>query len=101
MKVALAAVTTKYTKKSYTLSGQSQAGRTWSFLLDWQAACMLPAMGVDGLTVQGTLNRIPVHPNETILSMFSRLQAEQQHLNKHAYAPQHHLIAALNAVTEG
>lgn len=33
--------------------------------------------------------------------MLTCLQAEQQDLNKHAYAPQRRLIAALNAATEG
>ncbi|PMD40355.1 acetyl-CoA synthetase-like protein, partial [Hyaloscypha variabilis F] len=101
LKAALAVVTTKYTRQPYALFGQAQAGRTWPFLLEWQAAMMPPAMDVDGPAVQGTLNRIPVDPEETILSMLSRLHAEQQHLNKHAYAPQHHLVAALDKENEG
>jgi hypothetical protein len=77
VKAALAVVTTKYTKQEYALFGQAQAGRTWPFLLPWQAERMPPAMDVDGPAVQGTINRIPVNYDETVLSMLSRLQAEQ------------------------
>ncbi|KAE9367431.1 acetyl-CoA synthetase-like protein [Stipitochalara longipes BDJ] len=101
VKAAIAVMTTKYTKQPYALFGQAQAGRTWPFLLEWQASRMPPAMDVDGPAVQGTLNRIPVDAEENILSMLSRLQAEQQHLNKHAYAPHHHLVAALDKGIEG
>lgn len=101
VKAALAVVTTKYTKQEYALFGQMQAGRTWPFLLPWQVERMPPAMDVDGPAVQRTINRIPVNSEETVLSMLSRLQAEQLNLNKHAYAPQHHLIAAMEREKEG
>jgi hypothetical protein len=73
VKAALAVVTTKYTKQEYALFGQAQAGRTWPFLLPWQAERMPPAMDVDVPAVQGTMNRIPVNSEETVLSMLSRL----------------------------
>ena len=101
VKAALAFVKTKYMRQPFALFEQAQAGRTLPFLLEWQAARMPPAMDVDGPAVQGTLNRIPVNADEDILSMLSKLQAEQLHLNKHAYAPQHHLAEALNKENEG
>jgi len=101
VKAALAVVTTKHTKQEYALFGETQAGRTWPFLLPWQVERMPLAMDVDGPAVQGTVNRIPVNSEETVLSMLSRLQAEQLNLNKHAYAPRHHLIAALEREKEG
>ena len=96
VKAALAIVTSQYTKQPYALFGQAQAGRAWPFLLEWQASRMPPVMDVDGPAVQGTLNLIPLYRNETILHMLKRLQAEQQDLNKHAYAPMNQLVAALN-----
>jgi aryl carrier-like protein len=77
MKAALAVVTTRYTGQEYALFGQALAGRSWPFLLPWQVERMPPAMDVDGPAVQDTVNRIPVHHDETVLSMLSRLQAEQ------------------------
>ena len=101
MKAALAVVTTRYTGQEYALFGQALAGRSWPFLLPWQAERMPPAMDVDGPAVQDTVNRIPVNHDETVLFMLLRLQAEQQELNKHAYTPHHQLIAALNRENEG
>ncbi|PVH71342.1 acetyl-CoA synthetase-like protein, partial [Cadophora sp. DSE1049] len=96
VKAALAVVTTRYTGAEFAMFGQSQAGRSWPFLLDWQVERMPPAMDVDGPAVQGTLVRIPVHKDETVLEMMRQLQVEQKFLNKHAYAPMRQLVAAMN-----
>ncbi|KAG4432029.1 hypothetical protein IFR05_012493 [Cadophora sp. M221] len=96
VKAALAVVTTRYTKAGFALFGQSQAGRSWPFLLDWQVERMPPAMDIDGPAVQGTLVRIPVDKDESVLEMMRKLQAEQKFLNKHAYAPMRQLVASMN-----
>ncbi|KUJ19522.1 acetyl-CoA synthetase-like protein [Mollisia scopiformis] len=96
VKAALAVVTTRHTKQPYALFGQSQAGRTWPFMLPWQANRMPPAMDVDGPAVQGTINKLPIHKSETVLDMLARLQAEQYELNRHAYAPMNQIVAVLN-----
>ncbi|KAH9210763.1 hypothetical protein DL95DRAFT_370521 [Leptodontidium sp. 2 PMI_412] len=101
VKAALAVVTTRYTKAGFALFGQSQAGRSWPFLLDWQVERMPPAMDVDGPAVQGSLVRIPVDKDETVLEMMQRLQAEQKFLNKHAYAPMRQLVASMNEAIPG
>jgi hypothetical protein len=62
---------------------------------------MRPTMNVNSPTIYNTVNRIPVNYDETVLSIFLRLQAEQRTLNKHAYAPHHHLSVALNKENEG
>jgi acyl-CoA synthetase (AMP-forming)/AMP-acid ligase II len=96
VKAALAVVTSRHTKQEYALFGQSQAGRTWPFMLPWQANRMPPAMDVDGPAVQGTLNKIAINKSETVLDMLSRLQTEQYQINRHAYAPMNQLVAMLN-----
>ena len=101
VKAALAVVTTRYTGAEFAMFGQSQAGRSWPFLLDWQVERMPPAMDVDGPAVQGTLVRIPVRKDETVLEMMRRLQEEQKFLNKHAYAPMRQLVAAINQAVPG
>ncbi len=99
VKAALAVLTTRSTGEGFALFGQYQAGRTWPFLLDWMVERMPPAMDINGPCVQGSLNKIPIQPNETILSVLARLQDEQQLLNKHAFAPRRQLVEALNAGT--
>ncbi|KAH7348361.1 hypothetical protein BKA65DRAFT_594211 [Rhexocercosporidium sp. MPI-PUGE-AT-0058] len=101
VKAALAVVTTMHTKAGFALFGQSQAGRSWPFLQDWQVERMPPAMDVDGPAVQGSLARIPVHKDETILEMMRKLQAEQKFLNKHAYAPRRQLVNSMNETIPG
>jgi len=96
VKAALAVVTTRHTKLDYALFGQAQAGRTWPFMLPWQANRMPPAMDVDGPAVQGSLNKISVDKSERVLDMLARLQTEQYELNRHAYAPMNQIVAALN-----
>lgn len=101
VKAAFAVLTSRYTKQDFALFGQSQAGRTWPFLPDWQVARMPPAMAVNGPCTQGNLNRIAVDNDETVLSMLTRLQNEQHLLNKHAYAPNGPLTDALNKTGNG
>ena len=101
VKAALAVVTTRCTGAEFAMFGQSQAGRSWPFLLDWQVERMPPAMDVDGPAVQGTLVRIPVRKEETVLEMMGRLQEEQKFLNKHAYAPMRQLVKAMNEAVSG
>ncbi|KAK0099513.1 hypothetical protein ONS96_008351 [Cadophora gregata f. sp. sojae] len=101
VKAALAVVTTQYTGAEFAMFGQYQAGRSWPFLQDWQVERMPPAMDVDGPAVQGTLARIPVRRDESVLEMLRRLQDEQKLLNKHACAPKRQLIEAMNDAVPG
>ncbi|KAF8857135.1 acetyl-CoA synthetase-like protein [Acephala macrosclerotiorum] len=96
VRAALAVITIRHTKQEYALFGQSQAGRTWPFMLPWQADRMPLAMDVDGPAVQILLCKIEVEKNESVLDMLTRLQAEQYDLNRHAYAPMNQLVAILN-----
>jgi hypothetical protein len=101
VKAALAILTTGYTNQTFALFGQSQAGRTWPFLPSWQVSRMPPAMDINGPCVQSSLNRIAVDKEERVMDMLARLQAEQQLLNKHAYAPSRQVAEALDAFGGG
>jgi hypothetical protein len=100
LKAALAVVNTRYTKEPSAIFWQVQAGRTWPFLSDWQAARMPPAMDANGPLLQGCVNLIDIYQEESVADLLKRLQAEQLELNKHAYAPLDALVAALNAEKE-
>jgi hypothetical protein len=101
VKAALAVMTTRHTGQSEALFGQSQAGRSWPFMLDWQVDGMPPSMDIDGPLLQRTLNRISISPSSTIINLLESLQNEQQLLNKHAYAPLNALVAALDKGIKG
>jgi hypothetical protein len=101
VKAALAIMTTRRTGQTEALFGQSQAGRSWPFMLDWQIERIPPAMDIDGPLLQRTLNRISISPSSTIIDLLESLQSEQQLLNKHAYAPLNALVAALDKGIEG
>jgi hypothetical protein len=101
VKAALAVMTTRHTGQTEALFGQSQAGRSWPFMLDWQVDRMPPTMDIDGPLLQRTLNRISISPSSTVINLLESLQNEQQLLNKHAYAPLNALVAALDKGVEG
>jgi hypothetical protein len=101
VKAALAIMTTRRTGQTEALFGQSQAGRSWPFMLDWQVDRMPPAMDINGPLLQRTLNRMSISPSSTVINLLESLQNEQQLLNKHAYAPLNALVAALNKGIEG
>jgi hypothetical protein len=101
VKAALAIMTTRRTGQTEALFGQSQAGRSWPFMLDWQVDRMPPAMDIGGPLLQRTLNRISISPPSTVIDLLESLQNEQQLLNKHAYAPLNALVAALDKGIKG
>lgn len=96
-KAALAIVTTRHTGADVAFFGQSQAGRTWPFLSDWQAARMPPAMDVDGPCLQVMPMRVFVKGETTVIEMLEVLQKEQVDINKYCYAPYFDLLERLNA----
>lgn len=95
-KAALAIVTIRRTKQPYALFGQVQAGRTWPFMLEWQANNMSPAMDVAGPTFQVMLDKVPVNENERVIDMLLYLQTEQYLLSRHSCAPLRQVASALN-----
>jgi len=96
IKAALAIVITQRTKQKYALLGQTQAGRTWPFMLPWQANRMPLAMDVEGPALYIAIDKVPVQKSEKVLEMLTRLQAEQRELSRHAHAPMKQIVAALN-----
>ncbi|KAK5936785.1 NRPS [Knufia obscura] len=95
VKTALVLLNTRHTGRPFALFAQLQAARSWPFLEEWQNALMPPAMNIAGPTFQAAVISVDAAPQCTVLELLSRIQKEQELLNKHAHAPFGDIAAAL------
>lgn len=78
------------------LFANTQAGRQWPFL-DPAITTHLPnPVTVAGNTLSTVVNRVQIHPLETVGSFLARLEAEQHLLTTHAHAPTAAITSQLN-----
>ncbi len=96
-KAACALLNSHLASSSEVLFTNIQAGRQWPFL-DPSLAKYLPnPITIAGNTLASVINRIQIHPHETVGSFVSRLMEEQQLLTAHAHCPNASITAQLNA----
>ncbi|CAG8957904.1 hypothetical protein HYFRA_00000245 [Hymenoscyphus fraxineus] len=96
VKAGLAIMITRRTKAGVALFGQYQASRSWAFLPDWQAKAFPDVMNVDGPTLQTTAVIADVESADTVGTLLTKLQEEQEGLNTHTHVPYDQLIERLN-----
>lgn len=95
-KAACALLNSHLTLSREVLFSNSQSGRQWPFL-DPSIAKYLPnPVTIAGNTITAALNRIQVHPHETVGSFLARLEEEQRLLTTHAHAPLPSIISQLS-----
>ena len=96
-KAACALLNSNLTSSGEVLFINTQAGRQWPFLDPLIAKYLPNPITIAGNTLARVLNRIQIHPHETVGSFLSRLEEEQQQLTKHAHAPTPLITSQLNS----
>jgi hypothetical protein len=95
VKTAIALFNIQQTGQEYAIFNTLDAGRSWPFMPEWIP--LPPAMGIDGPTIEWTMNMLRILPDETVEHLLNRIRDDQEELSLHAHAPLFRILDGLES----
>ncbi len=96
-KTACVLLNSHATGKPNVLFANSQAGRQWPFLHNDIVRYLPNPLTIAGPTFAVVVNKISIDPTETVGSLLTRLESEQQKLTQYSHTPTVDVLAQLDS----